>query len=363
MNRSHVLLAAGVVAALLISAAPAAAQPAAAAPPSGAHDFDFLAGEWRVHHRRLKPASQEWVAFEGTCRNRKLMDGSANVEEHALDAPSGAYRAMGLRAYDPQSGEWAIWWLDGRYPAGPLGSPVKGRFENGIGRFYADYTQDGQPMRVRFLWSDITPTSARWEQSSSSDGGKTWIPNWVMTFRRETLPPAPAARRRAGASGFDFLHGEWRVHHRYLRVNGTTRAWLDAEGTASHRDAMAGRANVEEHTMHTPSGTNHGVALRSFDPKSSQWSTWWLDGRTPHGDLDPPVQGRFDKGVGTFLGDTTIDGKPVRVRFVWSRITPRSARWEQAYSHDAGRTWETNWIMEFRRAPPRAARSVPSRKP
>jgi hypothetical protein len=86
--------------------------------------------------------------------------------------------------------------------------------------------------------------------------------------------------------------------------------------------------------------------LRSYDPKASQWSIWWLDGRTPHGDLDPPVQGRFENGGGTFYGNTTIGGKPTRQRLAWSRITPTSARWEQAYSLDAG----TNWIMEFTRA-------------
>jgi hypothetical protein len=67
------------------------------------------------------------------------------------------------------------------------------------------------------------------------------------------------------------------------------------------------------------------VALRSYDPKASQWSIWWLDGRTPHSELDPPVQGHFDNGVGTFYGHTTINGKPMRVRFVWSQITATSA--------------------------------------
>ncbi len=316
----------------------------------GAHDFDFLVGEWRVHHHRLKPDSQEWVDFEGTCRNRKLMDGGANMEEHALKAPDGTYHAIALRAHDPTTGQWAIWWLDGRYPSGPLDPSVKGRFENGVGTFYGDYMQDGKPMRVRFLWSNITPTSARWEQSPSSDGGKTWATNWIMNFNRDTANPAQGPAAQSKGHDFDFLNGDWRVHHRYLRIKEDGREWLDADGTASHRELMDGRANLEEYTTNAPSGAYRAVALRSYDPKTSQWSIWWLDERRPHGELDPPVQGRFEKGVGTFYGQITTNGKPMRLRFVWSQITGTSARWEQAYSPDAGKTWETNWTMEFRRA-------------
>jgi hypothetical protein len=317
--------------------------------PTGLHDFDFLVGEWRAHHRRLKPNSDEWVEFDGTVINRSLMDSGANIEEHALNAPNGAYRAVALRSYDAKTGEWAIWWLDGRYPSGPLGSPVKGRFENGVGRFYSDYTQDGKSMRVRFLWSNITSTSARWEQASSADGGKTWIPNWIYNLQREVAAGTSATAVRSGAHDFDFLVGEWRVYHRYLRVKENSREWVDVEGTMSHRPLMGGSANMEEHTIHVPNGPNRAIALRSYDPKASHWSIWWLDGRAPHA-IDSPVQGRFEKGVGTFYGDTTIDGKPMRVRFIWSQITHTSARWEQAFSADSGKTWEINWIMEFRRA-------------
>jgi len=162
----------------------------------------------------------------------------------------------------------------------------------------------------------------------------------------------PRARSRVAGyvHDFDFLNGDWRVHHRYLRVKEDGREWLDADGTASHRELMDGRANLEEYTTNTPSGAYRAVALRSYDPKTFQWSIWWLDGRTPHSELDPPVQGRFEKGVGTFYGQITTNGKPMRLRFVWSQITGTSARWEQAYSPDAGKTWETNWTMEFRRA-------------
>jgi len=153
----------------------------------GLHDFDFLVGEWRVHHLRLKERlvdSHEWVEFDGTCAMRPLMDGWANVDDNVVNLPAGAYRAVGLRAYDAKSGQWAIWWLDGRNPFGELDPPVKGRFEQGVGSFYADDTLRGKPVRVRFTWSQITPVSAHWEQAFSPDGGKTWEVNWRMEFRR-----------------------------------------------------------------------------------------------------------------------------------------------------------------------------------
>jgi hypothetical protein len=350
MKNLRILLASTLIAAAMGSIVSTRAEETTASPVTGLRDFDFLIGEWRVHHHRLKPDSHEWVDFEGTASNRKLMDDAANLEEHVLNAPYGPYRAIALRAYDSNTGQWAIWWLDGRYPSGPLDPPVKGRFNNGVGIFYSDYMQDGKPIRVRFAWSDITPTSARWEQSLSSDGGKTWATNWIMNFNRDTTNPRQGAAKQSNIHDFDFLHGDWRVHHRYLRVKKDAREWLDADGTASHLELMEGKANLEVYTINAPSGAYRAVALHSYDPKTSQWSIWWLDGRTPHGELDPPVQGSFENSVGTFYGHTTINGKPMRVRFVWSRATAASARWEQAYSPDEGKTWETNWTMEFRRA-------------
>src|SRR5258705_609180 len=143
----------------------------AAANLTGLHDFDLRIGEWRAHHRRLKERladSHEWVEFDGTCSFRLLMDGWANMDDNVFNMPGGVYRGVTLRSYDPKSGQWAIWWLDGRNPFGDLDPPVKGRFVNGVGTFYADDTLRGKPIRVRFLWSHITPTSAHWEQASST---------------------------------------------------------------------------------------------------------------------------------------------------------------------------------------------------
>jgi hypothetical protein len=72
-----------------------------------------------------------------------------------------------------------------------------------------------------------------------------------------------------------------------------------------------------------------------------------IEGAAPVG---PPVIGRFENGTGTFYSDDLVDGKPIRTRYIWGHITARSARWEQATSSDSGKSWETNWIMEFQRA-------------
>ena len=154
---------------------------------SGLHDFDFLFGEWRVHSRRLKErltGSKDWEEFDGTIVCRKYMDGWANVDDTVFRTPQGIYRGVAPRAYDPKTGQWAIWWIDGRNPFGAVDPPVKGRFVNGVGTFLADDTLRGKPIKVRFTWSHITKTTARWEQAFSPDGGKTWEVNWEQRLER-----------------------------------------------------------------------------------------------------------------------------------------------------------------------------------
>ena len=152
----------------------------------------------------------------------------------------------------------------------------------------------------------------------------------------------------SGAHDFDFEFGNWHVHHRYRR-NGE---WIEFDGTSSDRPLNDGSSNVEENTFHRPNGDSQGIALRTYDSKTASWAIWWVDSRDPHAALDPPVKGRFVGGVGTFYSDGLVNGKPTRTRYIWSHITPTSARWEQALSQDAGKSWETNWVMEFRRVDP-----------
>jgi hypothetical protein len=150
---------------------------------------------------------------------------------------------------------------------------------------------------------------------------------------------------------FDFFAGRWGVHHRQLkqRLVGCEE-WLEFSGTAATQLLTDGYGNVDDNVLALPGGSYRAVTLRAFDAKSQQWSIWWLDGRTPAGPLDPPMRGGFAGGIGTFYADDTFNGKSIRVRFIWSKITARSCQWEQAFSPDRGVNWETNWIMNFERA-------------
>jgi hypothetical protein len=150
------------------------------------HDFDFFFGSWSVRHRQLAERLNDcdrWREFGGTCKTVPSLGGYGNIDDNILDSPGGSYRAVTLRSFDPATGKWAIWWLDGRHPH-RLDVPMIGAFENGVGTFHADDEFQGAPIKVRFLWSRITSTSCCWEQAFSGDGGENWETNWIMDFER-----------------------------------------------------------------------------------------------------------------------------------------------------------------------------------
>jgi hypothetical protein len=154
-------------------------------PRNGQADFDFLIGSWKVHNRRLKEplkGSSVWYEFEGTSVARKVWDGHANQDEYRGNSPSGAIHGLTLRLYEPSTRQWRLYWAN--EAKGVLDPPMVGAFQNGRGEFFSHELFEGQGIYVRYVWSDITPTSCRWEQAFSADGGRTWETNWIMTFTR-----------------------------------------------------------------------------------------------------------------------------------------------------------------------------------
>ena len=166
-------------------------EPPGAAPRRGSggrdgqHDFDFQIGTWRTHLRRLLnplTGSNTWVEYEGTTVVRKVWNGRANLVELVADGPAGHFEGLSLRLYNPQSRQWSLNFANAN--SGVMAPPTIGEFKNGRGEFYNQETFNGRAILVRFVISDITPNSCRFEQAFSDDGGKTWEVNWVATDTR-----------------------------------------------------------------------------------------------------------------------------------------------------------------------------------
>lgn len=151
----------------------------------GQRDFDFEFGTWKTHlKRRLKPltGSNDWVEYEGTSIISKVLGGRANLVELDVTGSVGRIEGLSLRLYNPDARQWSLNFSNVR--SGTLTAPVIGEFKNGRGVFYGADTLNGRAILVRFVIYDVTPNSAKFEQSFSDDGGKTWEVNWIATDTR-----------------------------------------------------------------------------------------------------------------------------------------------------------------------------------
>lgn len=178
-RRTLLQVLAGAGAATLFPAGPARA---AAKPPTAngkAGDFDFLTGNWKIKNRRRK--GKEWDEFNGEATVTAILGGLVSIEE--LRIPERNFSGMGLRVLDVEKKLWADYFVNSK--VGVLHpQPAWGSFENGIGRWDSDETDDGKPIIVRGIWDEITPKSCRWYQAASRDDGQTWEESWVMRWTR-----------------------------------------------------------------------------------------------------------------------------------------------------------------------------------
>jgi len=179
---------------LLIALLPLTPQAQTSAGPAnlpsrdGSHDFDFLIGNWKAHVRRLPDRlnnSDTWVEYDGISNHKKLLDSNANFEEFDVTSTDKKLhiKAQTLRLYNPTSHQWSIYLVD--LDNGTLGlPPVVGYFTGNRGEFFDQEDFKGRAILVRYVWLNISPNSARMEQSFSPDGGKTWEVNWICELSR-----------------------------------------------------------------------------------------------------------------------------------------------------------------------------------
>jgi len=318
----------------------------------GQHDFDFNLGTWKSHIKLiLHPFSdpKTYEELNGTVVVRKVWGGRAQIEEIEADGPKRHVEGLTLFLYNPESHQWSQNFANSRL--GTLGVPMVGEFKDGRGEFFDQEPFDGRVVLVRGVWSDITPNSHRFEQSLSDDGGKSWQANWIVDVTRAIEADASSHQGNATTEvnhDFDFNFGNWKTHvSRLVHPLAASNTWAEYEGTSVVSKVWGGRASLFELEVDGPAGHIEGVGLRLFNSQSRQWSLNWASSRD--GMMTQPMTGEFKNGRGEFIDQETFDGRAILSLNGFSDITPDSSRFEQAFSNDEGKTWETNWVMTFAR--------------
>lgn len=155
--------------------------------------------------------------------------------------------------------------------------------------------------------------------------------------------PQRVPAKRDGQRDFDFEIGTWKTKlSRRLRPLTGSDTWVEYAGTTVVRKVWGGRANLVELEVEGPAGRIEGLSLRLYNPEARQWSLNFSN--SAGGTLTPPAIGEFKDGRGEFYGQESLNGRAIFVRFVITCANPDSCRFEQAFSDDGGKTWETNWV-------------------
>lgn len=168
------------------------------------------------------------------------------------------------------------------------------------------------------------------------------------------LPLVPEKGTRAvdtrdGQHDFDFNFGTWKTHMKRLKhpLTGSTE-WVELNGTVVVRKVWDGRAQLEEVEADGPNGHFEDLGLFLYSAEARQWSLNFASSKT--GVLGvPPTVGEFKDGSGEFYDQETYNGRAILARIVWSDITVDSHKFEQAFSDDNGKTWETNVVADLTR--------------
>jgi len=191
---THQRVSLGVMLAMLVCGLASAQTSTSAFPPptqhDGQHDFDWIIGSWKIYVKRIDhplSGNKVWLEYEGSDTVRKVWDGRANLDEFDAESKTTHEHLTGLtlRLYDPKTHQWSLYWANAKNGALAM-PPTVGHFTDGRGEFYDEEVIENTKVLVRYIWSEITPSSAHFEQAFSTDGGKTWAPNWISTITRVT---------------------------------------------------------------------------------------------------------------------------------------------------------------------------------
>ena len=214
------------------------------------------------------------------------------------------------------------------------------------------FAGSGSPEEYRLHQSTLAatpawgPIRAELEKRLASAPQTMELVPTAWTLQREGTPFRHSTTLTGDVHDFDFLAGKWTMVNRRLKARGVgSTEWETFPATVTAHVLMGGVTDVDEVTFPTKGWS--GTTFRHFDLEKRQWSIYWVN--TRDGKMQSPVVGGFDGDVGLFYGEDVDEGRRIKVVYKWTKVGPDGARWEQAFSYDDGKSWETNWVNEHRR--------------
>jgi hypothetical protein len=308
--------------------------------------FDFWVGEWDVLNRNRPPEDVRWYETgTATARVYPVVAGCGLVEHWRGHAFGEFLVGFSLRAFNPQLGQWnlvLLWPNQGQ----PRFGELAGGFRHSRGEFYSrSIAETGDTTITRFTFSDVTPTTIRWQDGTSDDNGRTWDSSWIMEFsRREPLyqgpllnGPSVTTLRCPGPEyrGMDDLVGEW---------TGSVEAdTLETEGMGARAHVvpiLEGCGHMERVSAMGQNSAWEIFRVRTYEAELDRWVEYRLDTRWPVIQrLEAEVPPAGAPWVFHTVGEGTEDGA---LRVTMNRGVDGSLTWnEERYNAQTGQ-WEPN---------------------
>ncbi|MFA6470072.1 MAG: hypothetical protein WCW35_14350 [Bacteroidota bacterium] len=158
----------------------------------------------------------------------------------------------------------------------------------------------------------------------------------ICTF---TLPAQQPVK--SDSSLFDFWIGEWEL------------SWKDPDGTTASGknsitkilDGTVIREHFEALTGQSKGFKGESVSL--LDQRTGEWKQTWVDNQYSY----LPFTGGDEKSGERFFAQEFIGKKGflVKQKMVFRSITKNSFTWDWMNSLDSGKTWITNWSINYMR--------------
>jgi hypothetical protein len=264
---------------------------------------DFLPGFDEGGQTNLFIMPPRFRSLRAHASDRYLLLERPLLQSRRPDGSTGHFEGLTLFLYNPEAHQWGQYFANSA--AGILNLPVIGEFKNGRGEFFDQETFNDRAILVRMVWSDIITDSHHLEQSFSGDGGKAWEPNFIATMTREneiqkkseSVCPQPSELPDPHMISTSILVSG-KLTSPACNILSPANTWVDYDGTSVVSKIWRGRASLFE---------------------------------------------------GHFYDQEDFQGRSILDRNGFSDIKPNSSRFEQAFSDDGGKNWETNWIMTFTR--------------